>query len=173
MIRVNKMQIKEYKFDNRTDICNFIESIKDIVIGKNIKTAYSIYGMWGDTGEWPVVMVFDDFAVGISYEIVNKALIEIVPEELLSDYVDSFDGMLQEAEGFPFKGKSVERISVNGFSKSYETNGATGARAPEGGDYFSTIRFHMENGIDLCLCGASAICDGWMDVWIEDDNDNE
>lgn len=162
-----KAYIKEYSFDNRSDIWSFIESNKERIINQRIKTTFSIYGMWGYPGEWPAVIVFDDFAVGISCERVNRAFIEIVPPKLFGEYVDSFEGMLLETEDFPFKGEEIESISVKGFSKSYEINAVSGEKALEGGDYFSTIRIHLKNGFALCFCGASAICDGWMDVWVE------
>jgi hypothetical protein len=41
---------------------------------------------------------------------------------------------------------------------------------PAGGDYFKSIKFILNNGIEISMCPQDAVMDGYYDLIIEDKN---
>ena len=64
----------------------------------------------------------------------------------------------------------VDDIKVERFSHEFECD-IQGNTRPEGGDYFLTIRLFLDSGKILCFCGADSICDGYIEIWCEQQNE--
>lgn len=69
----------------------------------------------------------------------------------------------------------INDIQIDGFNDSYEkwiSNGSNSSMItiPTGGDYFKSIKFILNNGIEIIVCPQDAEMDGYYDLIIEDDN---
>lgn len=69
----------------------------------------------------------------------------------------------------------INDIQIDGFNDSYEkwiSNGSNSSMItiPAGGDYFKSIKFILNNGIEISMCPQDAVMDGYYDLIIEDKN---
>lgn len=69
----------------------------------------------------------------------------------------------------------INDIKIEGFSDSYEkwiSNGNVSSMItiPAGGDYFKSITFILNNGIEISICPQPAEMDGYYDLIIKDTN---
>ena len=69
----------------------------------------------------------------------------------------------------------INDIQIDGFNDSYEkwiSNGSSSSMItiPTGGDYFKSIKFILNNGIEISMCPQDAVMDGYYDLIIEDKN---
>lgn len=69
----------------------------------------------------------------------------------------------------------INDIQIDGFNDSYEkwiSNGSSSSMItiPAGGDYFKSIKFILNNGIEISMCHQDAVMDGYYDLIIEDKN---
>ena len=69
----------------------------------------------------------------------------------------------------------INDIQIEGFNTSYEkriSNGSISSMItiPAGGDYFKSVKFILNNGIEISMCPQDAEMDGYYDLMIEDKN---
>lgn len=69
----------------------------------------------------------------------------------------------------------INDIQIDGFNDSYEkwiSDGSSSSMItiPAGGDYFKSIKFILNNGIEISMCPQDAVMDGYYDLIIEDKN---
>ena len=69
----------------------------------------------------------------------------------------------------------INDIQIDGFNDSYEkwiSNGSNSSMItiPAGGDYFKSIKFILNNGIEISMCPQDAVMDGYYDLIIEDED---
>ena len=167
---------KEYSFTEATPLIQFLENIKDKLIGKKIMHYYRDTCTGG--GESPAVFVIGDMAIIVYYYWYSWMSVKIVDKE--SFYADTSLQFLYEDipesrnvwyteycydKEVAFVGKRIERIIVERFFEEHETSPALGGIRPNGGDYFKTITVQMSNGKAFYICGEEALCDGYMDIW--------
>jgi len=173
------MNFRKYEFQTWTELNDFISVNKAQLIGRKIDEYYCYGGCMNMGSAEPIVLVIGNLCVCLDYLFLSSITIHTFSKETFKSdislnflYKDTccsrnlrFAIMLDEE--FPLYDFRIEDISVDKFSHKFEINSSTGETRPEGGDYFSVIKFHMENEKKLCICAADAICDGWVDAWIE------
>lgn len=173
-----------YSFTEATPLLKFIEENKKYFIGSELKYLHVEY--WPELGrrsltDIPIVLEFENYCIVVNYLIYSDMeLIIGKREELLKDqdfecslnirnhmqdyYSEEFElGIKKEL----IENCKIVGIQVDRFSEAFECDGATGEMRPDGGDYFSTIRFCLDSGVVLCICGVDSITDGYVEVWCE------
>ncbi len=176
--------MKEYDFTEATPLLSFLEMYQEKIVGKRLKNFYTNY--WPDYGhrslsEYPIVFELEGYFVEISYFVPSDMGILIGTKEELEQNKDIKDiiniknrliDYYNEEFARGVKKEEIENCKITGievecFSSAFECNPCTGEMRPEGGDYFSTIRIHLDSGIALCFCGADSILDGYIEIWCE------
>ena len=170
-----------FDFTEAEPLLRFIESHSKEIIGHAIKSFYiDIWPMLGrdDISDEPVVLEMDNGCIQFTYLVYSDLTITVGSiDEIRQDYrVDGvmkrrdriknyfdYDGSVKKED---IEGRTVINITVDRFSHEFDYN-IQGDLRPEGGDYFSTIRLHLDNGMCLCFCGEDAIMDGYVRVWCE------
>ena len=176
--------MKTYSFTEATPLINFIAENKKHIIGSTLKYFGAEHWLFHNRemiSEWPVVLSINNYCIAVNYLVPSDMeLITGTEEELTqikelkwvvesrNEIIDYFgeefgDGIKKEL----IEGCTIKDIQIERFSEAFECNGPTGEMRPEGGDYFSTIRMHLNSGIVLCLCGAPALWDGYIEYWCE------
>ena len=172
--------IRKYRFRERTDFLVFLEENRSLFIDRKIKGFYNgtAFGYGSDS---PVVLEFDGHCVMFDYLFLSSIKIAVFPAELFDQdntlnflYWDIPESRkLYHPEffdsDFPFYDCVIEDVQLDGFSQEFEINPSGTKTRPSGGDYFSVIRFLMDNGDAFCICAAPATCDGYVDTWAESD----
>ena len=107
------------------------------------------------------------FTIGIQEEIEQcpaaMRTIEI-RDNFVDYYCEEFGaGVKKEL----IEGSKIKSIEIERFSESFECNPCSGEMRPDRGDYFSTIRIHLDSARTLCLRGADSIFDGYIEIWCE------
>ncbi|MCR5781277.1 MAG: hypothetical protein K6G90_00935 [Clostridia bacterium] len=80
----------------------------------------------------------------------------------------TFDDSVKKED---IEGRTVIDITVERFSRAFEYN-IHGDMRPKGGDYFLTVKLHLDNGMRLCFCGDVAEACGYILSWCEKKNDD-
>ncbi len=176
--------MREYSFTEATPLIEFLDKYQDKIVGNHIKNFYVDF--WPNYGrcslsDCPVVLELDDCFVVISYLIpsdigimvgtknelsANKDVADMIDiKNVLVDYYNQEFSLGVKKE--EIENCKITKIDVERFSSAFECNSATEEIRPEGGDYFSTIRLHLDSGTILCFCGADSITDGYIEVWCE------
>ena len=176
--------MREYDFIEAAPLIAFLNKYQDKIIGNHIKNFYVHF--WPNYGRYslsdrPVVLELDDCFVVINYFIPsdisiivgakdevsqNKDVADMINiKNMLVDYYDTeFSRGVQKEK---IENCKITKIDIERFSNAFECNPVTEEIRPEGGDYFSTIRMHLDSGVALCFCGADSITDGYIEVWCE------
>lgn len=173
--------VKTFHFEEAKPLLKFIELHYKEIIGHRIKTLYISY--WPETdrhimSDEPVVLEMDNGCIMLEYLAYSDLTITIGSKDELKQQ-DDVDVVMNYREEIPnyfefddsvkkddIEGREVVDITVDRFSHAFEYN-IRGDERPEGGDYFSTIRLHLDNGLKLCFCGADAEADGYIFSWCE------
>ena len=176
--------MREYSFTEATPLIDFLDKYSGRIIGNQIKNFYVDF--WPNYGRYslsdrPVVLELNDCFVVISYLIPSDIGIIVGTEDEVSQNKDAADminikNVLVDYYDTEFsrgvKKEEIEnckiiKVEVERFSCAFECNPVTEEIRPDGGDYFSTIRMHLDSGVTLCFCGADSITDGYVEVWCE------
>lgn len=80
---------------------------------------------------------------------------------------ESGQGFMDRPPASDIKNHKIVSVDVRRFSEEFDIDFARGTCRPAGGDYFSTISITLDNGVRICLCGADALCDGYIELWAE------
>lgn len=172
--------MKKYNFIEAEPLIQFIQTHQNKIIGKTLKKFYTEY--------WPeenlasssceaVVLEIDEYCIDLHYHFPSDITITVGQKEEIEQYQwkkmiidirndieNYFDyGVKKEL----IEGCKIESIEIKHFSHAFECNPVTGEMRPDGGDYFSTIKLNLDSGKALCFCGASSICDGYIEIWCE------
>ena len=173
--------MKTYTFTEAKPLLDFIESHSKEIIGHRIKTLYINY--WPELdrhimSDEPVVLEMDNGCILLEYLIYSDLTIttgtkdEIHQQDrvdIVMSFRDEIINYFEFADSIKkddIEGRKVINITVDRFSHAFEYN-IQGDERPEGGDCFSTIRLHLDNGVKLCFCGADAEADGYIFSWCE------
>ena len=175
--------MRTYRFTEAEHLIAFIKENKEKIIGCCLHQLYTDY--WPccqrtSISDIPVVIAISDYYLIIEYlipsdieitvgtkdEIVkNNEIVDVMSNksEMVDYYNEEFgDGIKKEL----IENCKIEDISVERFSNAFECN-IDGDMRPQGGDYFSTIRVFLDSGKVLCLRGAEALLDGYIEIWCE------
>ena len=173
--------MKKYTFIEATPLLSFLEENKSKIVGHILKHLFANF--WPDKGRYsmsdePFIIELDDCFILIQYLIPSDITFYVGSEDeirqidndilRIKEYVNDYYG---EEFGSGEKKEDIEDnvirdITVERFSHAFEYN-IRGDMRPEGGDYFSTIRLHLESGKTLCFVGDDAIVDGYIRYWCE------
>ena len=63
------------------------------------------------------------------------------------------------------KNHKIVDVRVEKFSSAFSVNCSDDTMRMDGGDYFSTVSIVLDNGVEICFCGADAEADGYAYVW--------
>jgi hypothetical protein len=162
-------------FIEASPLLEFINQYKDNIIGQRICNFYRDNYL-GGVSDGPMVLEFEKFSLIIHYYWYSDlTLYAVAPEKIREDmslnflYRDIWESRnvcyWVQAMPFPYIGSSITAVEVERFSEEFEINPSTGETRPAGGDYFSKITIHFENGGKFYFCAADSICDGYMEVW--------
>lgn len=173
--------MKAFHFTETQPLLHFIESHASEIIGHTIKSLYINYWPGMDRrrmSDEPVVLEMDNRCILFEYLIYSDLTITTGSKDAIrqQDRVDAVMRFREEIINYfeyddsvkkeDIEGRTVINITIDRFSHAFEYN-IQGDERPEGGDYFSTIRLYLDNGVILCFCGAAAIDDGYVFVWCE------
>ncbi len=174
--------MQRYSFSEATGFLVFIEKHFDMLVGHVLAELF--------TDRWPlinheiitdepIILRIDDCYIVINYFIPSDIELIIGSKEEIAQYDGNgiintknvFTDYYNEefSDGIPknlIEGCLIQNIELERFSKSFECN-IQGDVRPDGGDYFSTIRFFLDSGTILCLCGSSSKDDGYCRIWCE------
>ena len=173
--------VTTYCFDTRNELVEFLKMHKKEIVGQKIKCIYSAYGYIETLDDWPIILSFSEYMVAVEYMYLSDIVLHILPVDFFhrfknapqqteffdSDFYLSYEDDV--AKNFTSNNTAVENISVKAFSYGHYRDSVSDEFRPEGGDYFSTIKLHLQNGMRLCICGKDSVHDGYMDVWEEED----
>ena len=175
--------MKAYHFTEAENLITFIEENKEKIIGRCLRQLFVEW--WPcyqqeNISDIPVVIGLSDCYLIIDYVIPSDMVITVgSKDEIFKDdraahvigiknclvdyYCEEFgDGIEKEL----IENCKIVDIQVERFSDAFEYN-IHGDMRPQGGDYFPTIRVFLDSGKVLCFCGASAILDGYIEIWCE------
>lgn len=173
-----------YSFTEAQPLMDFIASHYNEIVGHTIEKLYIDY--WPGLGlfkhsmsDEPVVLEMDNGCIWLTYldfsdltintgskeELQQDELVEYVMR-LRDEIINYFEYDDDSVKKEDIEGRTVTDISVDRFSSAFEYN-IQGDMRPEGGDYFLTIRLHLDNGMRLCFCGSDAGSDGYICSWVE------
>ena len=177
--------MKTYTFTEATPLLNFIAENKQHIVGGTLKRFDAEYWLHHNSkiiSDLPIVLLINDYCVAVNYlvpsdmeliigtkeELTKTQEIHLVVtarDEIIDYFGQQFEtGIKQEC----IEGCTIKDIHIERFSDEFECNGATSEMRPAGGDYFSTIKLHLDSGVVLCLRGAEAILDGYIEYWCEE-----
>ena len=170
---------KKYEFTERTLFLAFIDNeLKKRVLGQKLRGVYTYVGVFDNcSADEPIVFVFNDTAVIVEYLLRSDITIwlsdrkDFENDQTLNylyrdiEYQKKLRHYVHYCEDFPFYGRRLADISLDGFSHEFEVYRER--YRPDGGDYFSVLGFILENGFNLCVCGALGHLNGWTDTWID------
>ncbi len=176
--------MKSYSFDEARPLKEFIEANKDKIVGHILSRLHVEY--WPEynrchISDMPVVLELENYCIVVYYLIPSDIEIIVGMKDEVSQNKDVayvFDTGKEVVDYYSEEFKTginkelienctIKEIEIQCFSKAFECNPCTGEMRPEGGDYFSTIRLHLDSGVILCFCGAESILDGYIEVWCE------
>ena len=173
--------MKVFNFMEAQPLLRFIDSHSEEIVGHTIKSLYINYWPERDyriMSDEPVVLEMDNGCILLEYLIFSDMTIKIGSKEEIrqEDRVDDIIRFRNENPNYfecedlvnkdDIEGRTISKITVDRFSHAFECN-IQGDERPEGGDYFSTIKLHLDNGMILCFCGADAEADGYVFSWCE------
>ena len=168
-------------FTEAESLLGFLEKHKSKIVGHKLKHLFANY--WPEKGRYslsdePFIIELDDCFIMIQYLIpsditffigseeeirpIDEGILDI-KERLVDYYVEEFERGEKKED---IEDNVILDVSVERFSHAFEYN-IHGDMRPEGGDYFSTIRLHLESGKSLCFVGDEALADGYIRYWCE------
>ena len=175
-----------YRFYNATELINFLESNKSRYEGKVLKEVYTDFGncyipFRRQLTDNPVILQIDDLYVAVNCYVPSDLNIIAGKFDDVYDYsderwvldnsLDCDDEPVHEFMDRPpasdIKNHKIVSVDVKRFSDEFDIDYARGVCRPNGGDYFSTISITLDNGVKICICGADAMCDGYIELWAE------
>lgn len=177
--------MKTYHFIKAEPLLAFIEKYREKIVGQTLKHFDSDLWLLANnqhhSSDEPVILELDDYYIAIYYFLTSDLKICIGKKEEIEkdrkvaytmgwrsyvfDYYGEEFGVGEKKE--LIEGCKVIDITVERFSTAFECDAVTGKMRPDGGDYFSTIRIYLDSGKKICLCGESALCDGYVSIWCE------
>ena len=172
--------MKEFRFDEATPLIEFIENNKHRIVGQTLQFFHNAF--WPDLyrenvmSDEPIIIELDDYCLLINYLLLSditffigskEEIIQLYGAErimTLRDKIhDFFDyGVRKDL----IEGRKIIDIGVERFSHAFEYT-IQGDERPDGGDYFSAVKFFLDSGLILCIRGDDAISDGYVRVWCE------
>ena len=167
--------IKKVTFLEAESLLRYIEENKDQIIGQKICNFYRD-NLLNSISDGPAVFEFEQFSLIIHYYWYSDLTIYVVePEKVRNDlslnflYKDIPESRnvrhwVQPIE-FPYIGCRISSVEVERFSEQFEINPSTGETRPDGGDYFSKITIHLDDGRKFYICAEDALFDGYMTIW--------
>ncbi len=174
--------MKKFEFTEATPLIQFIEKHREKIIGQRIRGVYcNMYfnpEMLDLSTDEPIAFLLDDYDIIIKYLFLSNMTVYVAESGSVKKDA-SLNFLYKDVPGsqnvrhylneetFPYAGCKIQDITVMPFSKAFEINPSTGEMRPDGGDYFSRITIHLDNGERLFLCAAPSICDGYLDVWFD------
>lgn len=173
--------LKTFRFKEARPLLDFIDSYSKEIVGHTIRTLY--INFWPDLdhpimSDEPVILEMDNRYILLEYLIYSDLTITIGNRDELrqNDRVDAVMSIRDNIINYfefcdsvkkeDVEGQTVIKVTVDRFSHAFEYN-IQGDERPEGGDYFSTIKLYLDNGMILCFCGADAEADGYICSWCE------
>lgn len=175
--------MKVLQFYEATPLIDFIEQHRSDIIGHTLTELFTFFWPYRNRrvmSDEPIIFKLDNCFLVVNYLIYSDMEIVVCSEEELENdrtcahllhiknevcnyYDDEFgDGEKKDQ----IEGRTIVGIAVERFSEAFEYNTA-GDMRPAGGDYFSTIRLHLDSGKTLCFCGCDSITDGYNEIWCE------
>ena len=177
------MNTYNYYFTEASSLIEFIEKNKKSIIGCTLKQFHTEF--WPQynresISDRPVILEMEYLCVAIDYRVTSSiSLLVGLKEDIKKDEeVASIINLRNRMEDYYNEefGEGIEKgkiedckiadIQIEHFSTAFECN-TDGDIRPNGGDYFSTIRICLDSGVKLCLRGAAAIIDGYVEIWCE------
>ena len=180
--RKGMLVMKEYHFDKATPLLEFLEENKELYVHRTLKRMFSDMGFYvpfrGTMLENAIGFLIDETCIIIDYYVPSSMTLRIATlEEIQND--KTLQWMLrryeevEDKETHPLlmshvplkdmKDHKISSIEVERFSSMIELT--EDAKRPAGGDYFGTIKLVLDNGVEICFCGADALCDGYIQLW--------
>ena len=173
--------MKIISFTEATPLIDYIEKYREEIVGHTLKHLFINYwpGKNGaSSSDEPVILELDSICLLIEYLVLSNLTIKIGSlEEIknedgaekiitIRDHIINYFEFCDDVKREDIEGQVITDITVDRFSHSFEYN-IQGDEHPDGGDYFSTIRVSLKNGLTLCMRGDDAICDGYICYWCE------
>ena len=177
------MEQKIYTFTEATPLVQWLEEHRDWFVGHRLERINMSPSISNGVLrlEYPLFLVLDDHCICVDYMVVSELQLLTADRNdfLVGEECDAygkrevfFQSRLPEQDDlrllwdprFPAMGQRIMDVRVERFSEGFED--WEGDIKPDG-DYFSTLRFLLEDGTILCIRGEMPIDDRWMDVWLE------
>lgn len=176
--------MKEYHFDTATPLLEFFEENKELYTNRPLKRMFSDMGFYvpfrAMMSEKPIGFLIDKTCIIIDYYIPSSMTLRIATlEEIQND--KTLNWMLksykevEDEETHPLlmshvplkdmKDHKISSIEVERFSDDFTIEPIEDTKRPAGGDYFGTIKLVLDNGVEICFCGADALYDGYIQLW--------
>lgn len=173
--------MQHVRFTEAEPLLRFLESNRDKIVGNTIRKFYSTT-YFGDLTAAPVAFSLDGFDIVFEYFYYSDLHLHIAASGAVdNDHTLAFvyEGKTYRPsyhvceEDFPYLDRQITDIEIARFSHAFEINPCTEEMRPEGGDYFSTITVHLDNGEHFYISGMSAAYDGYMSLWDDQDEPAE
>ena len=173
--------MKTINFTEAKPLISFFEENKERIIGNTLKHLYTDYWISYENksmSDLPIILELERFYVVIEYYLTSDLDISIgsIDEVYNNEETESVINRRNEILNYftfhdsvkreDVEGRKIVNITIEQFSHSFESS-INGDIRPDGGDYFSTIKVHLDNRLNLCFCGADADCDGYVISWCE------
>ncbi len=177
------MNTYSYSFTEAAPLLEFIDKNKKSIVGCTLKQFHTEFWPWYDyenLSDRPVILELENLCVAIDYRVTSSISLlvgqreDVEREEQVASIIDLRNRVVdyyneefgEGVEKEKIEGCKIVDIQIDRFSTAFECN-TNGDVRPNGGDYFSTIRISLDSGVRLCLRGAAAIIDGYVEIWCE------
>ena len=178
--------MKAYAFYTATELTTFIDEHRDKIIGQTLNNVYTSLGNcyipYRDTllDEPIIFCIGEGFApkyIVVDYYIPSNMKIRIASrEEICQEDLEwiitlklKHDEDEDRGDRTPLrkdiKNHKITDIRVKKFSSAFEIDPVYDTMRIDGGDYFSTVSLTLDNGLEICVCGADALSDGYALLW--------
>lgn len=173
--------MKEYSFDTLAPLLAFIEDNKKYFLNATLKNVYTDLGdsnvpFHSHSTDESIMFLMDDIYLIVDYYIpsditIKIAILDEVKKDkrlshlLTCDADDEPTGFMDRPQKSDLQNHKIVSFGVEQFSNSFIINPVDDSERPDGGDYFGTVFVELDNGVQICICGADAYSDGYMKVW--------
>lgn len=159
---------KYYFFDNATEFLEGIEKFRERVKNEKLVNFYGITAFWhSGLIDWPVVFLFESFAIEIYFIDISEINIKIYSSEDFLWAIEQSEktarGTYKIDEDFKWRGKYIKNIKVERFSDAFQQYNLNGPIREPGGDYFDFITVEFDEDC-FAIWGNGAWADGYMSL---------